>query len=199
MAANLYLDSRERALLEGAKVGIAGAGGLGSNCAAHLVRAGLRRLVLADFDRVEARNLNRQFFFRDQLGMVKVEALAENLRRIEPELDLELHAVRLEAANIPGIFSECDLVVEAFDAAGAKSLLLECLLPAGKLVVAASGIAGWGRSGEVRTRRVGRNLVLVGDGASGVGEGLAPSSPRVGIAAAMQANAVVALILGEPL
>lgn len=199
MAANLYLDSRERALLEGAKVGIAGAGGLGSNCAAHLVRAGVRRLVLADFDRVEARNLNRQFFFRDQLGRVKVEALAENLRRIEPDLDLELHAVRLEAANIPGIFSECDLVVEAFDAAGAKSLLLECLLPAGKLVVAASGIAGWGRSGEVRTRRVGRNLVLVGDGASGVGEGLAPSSPRVGIAAAMQANAVVALILGEPL
>ena len=199
MAANLYLDSRERALLEGAKVGIAGAGGLGSNCAAHLVRAGVRRLVLADFDRVEARNLNRQFFFRDQLGMGKVEALAANLRRIEPGVELELHPVRLEAANIPVVFSECDLVVEAFDSAEAKSLLLECLLPTGKMVVAASGIAGWGRSGEVRTRRVGRNLVLVGDGSSGVGEGLAPVSPRVGIAAAMQANAVVSLILGEPL
>ena len=199
MAANLYLDSRERSLLEGAKVGIAGAGGLGSNCAAHLVRAGVRQLVLADFDRVEARNLNRQFFFRDQLGMGKVEALAENLRRIEPGVELELHPVRLEATNIPVVFSECDLVVEAFDSAGAKSLLLECLLPTGKMVVAASGIAGWGRSGEVRTRRVGRNLVLVGDGSSGVGEGLAPVSPRVGIAAAMQANAVVSLILGEPL
>lgn len=199
MAANLYLDSRERALLEGAKVGIAGAGGLGSNCAAHLVRAGVRRLVLVDFDRVEARNLNRQFFFRDQLGMGKVEALAENLRRIEPGVELELYPVRLEAANIPVVFSECDLVVEAFDLAGAKSLLLECLLPTGKMVVAASGIAVWGRSGEVRTRRVGRNLVLVGDGSSGVGEGLTPVSPRVGIAAAMQANAVVSLILGEPL
>ena len=50
MSANTYLKDEERQILESATVGIAGAGGLGSNCAAHLVRAGLKRLVIADFD-----------------------------------------------------------------------------------------------------------------------------------------------------
>ena len=54
------------------RVGIAGAGGLGSNCAAHLVRAGMKKLVIADFDVVNESNLNRQFFFRNQLGQKKV-------------------------------------------------------------------------------------------------------------------------------
>ena len=64
MSANPYLTPAERAVLERARIGIAGAGGLGSNCAMHLVRAGVRRLVVADFDVVGESNLNRQFFFR---------------------------------------------------------------------------------------------------------------------------------------
>ena len=92
MGANTYLTERERRILENAKVGIAGAGGLGSNCAMHLVRAGVKKLVIADFDVVSESNLNRQFFFRDQLGRKKVDALAENLRRIEPGLELDIIA-----------------------------------------------------------------------------------------------------------
>ena len=194
MSVNTYLTAEEKARLEQAMVGIAGAGGLGSNVAAHLVRAGVRRLVIADFDVVSPSNLNRQFFFRDQVGRRKVEALAENLRRIEPGLELTLHDVRLDAANLPPLFGACDVVVEAFDNVESKSALLSALRD--RPVVSASGLAGWGRSNAMKIRRLGTNLVLVGDCASDVRAGLAPQSARVGIAAAMQANAALALLLG---
>ena len=79
MGANTYLTERERGILENAKVGIAGAGGLGSNVAMLLVRAGMKKLVIADFDIVNESNLNRQFFFRHQLGEKKIDALAARL------------------------------------------------------------------------------------------------------------------------
>ena len=197
MSANTYLNERERRILESAVVGIAGAGGLGSNCAMHLVRAGVKKLVIADFDVVGESNLNRQFFFRDQLGRKKVDALAENLRRIEPDLSLDLRDVRLAPDNVDWTFSGCSVIVEAFDSADAKSMLLHALLPLGKPIVSASGIAGWGRSLAIGQRRIGKNLILIGDTSSDVSNGLAPFSPRVGIAAAMEANAVVSLLLGE--
>ena len=197
MSANTYLTAEERVKLERAVVGIAGAGGLGSNCAMHLVRAGVKKLVIADFDVVGESNLNRQFFFRDQLGRKKVDALAENLRRIEQDLSLDLRDVRLAPDNIDWTFSGCSVIVEAFDSADAKSMLLHALLPLGKPIVSASGIAGWGRSLAIGQRRIGKNLILIGDTSSDVSNGLAPFSPRVGIAAAMEANAVVSLLLGE--
>ena len=196
MSANTYLTADERTRLERAVVGVAGAGGLGSNVAAHLVRAGVRRLIIADFDIVFPSNLNRQLFFRDQIGRRKAEALAENLRRIEPDLELTLHDTRLDASNLRPLFGACDVVVEAFDDVESKAALLAALRD--RPVVSASGLAGWGRSNEMRVRRVGQNLVLVGDCASAIRAGLAPQSARVGIAAAMQANAALALLLGLP-
>ena len=62
------------------KIGIAGVGGIGSNVALNLVRSGVMQLKLIDFDRVEPGNLNRQFYFADQIGLFKVEALKINLR-----------------------------------------------------------------------------------------------------------------------
>ncbi|MBQ9430399.1 MAG: sulfur carrier protein ThiS adenylyltransferase ThiF [Kiritimatiellae bacterium] len=196
MSVNTYLSDEERLIFESATIGIAGAGGLGSNCAMHLVRAGLKRLVIADFDEVSESNLNRQFFFRDQIGRKKVDALAENLRRIEPDLDLALHDIRLTSENAGPAFEECQVIVEALDSAEAKSMLLGALLPMDKPIISASGLAGWGRSCEIGQRRIGRNLILIGDTTSDIRSGLAPVSPRVGIAAAMEANAVVALLLG---
>ena len=199
MGANTYLSERERHILENAKVGIAGAGGLGSNVAMLLVRAGLKKLVIADFDVVGESNLNRQFFFRRQLGAKKVDALAENLRLIEPELDLALHDTRLAPDNIDYVFAGCQIIVEAFDSAEAKSMLLHALLPLGKPIVSAIGLAGWGRSNDIRTRRVGRNLILVGDQTRDVRDGFAPVGVRVAIAAAHEANAVTSVLLGEEL
>ena len=197
MGANTYLTERERHILENAKVGIAGAGGLGSNVAMLLVRAGMKKLVIADFDVVNESNLNRQFFFRRQLGEKKIAALAENLRMIEPDLDLSLHDVRLTPENTDFVFAGCNVVVEAFDSAEAKAMLLHSLLPTGKPIVSATGLAGWGRSNDIRVRKVGRNLILVGDQMRDVRDGFAPVGVRVGIAAAMQANSVVSLLLGE--
>lgn len=196
---NTYLTAEERVILEGAKIGIAGAGGLGSNCAMHLVRAGVKRLVIADFDVVNESNLNRQFFFRDQLGMKKVEALKANLLRINPEAEIEIADIRLDAASSRELFADCSIVVEAFDVVDAKVMLLGAFVGSGKKIVTASGLAGWGRSNAIRLRTMGRDVIAVGDGETGVAADVAPVSPRVGIAAAMEANAVVALLLDKEL
>lgn len=195
--ANTYLTQEERAALERVTIAIVGAGGLGSNCAAHLVRAGVRKLILADFDTVSESNLNRQFFFRDQIGKKKVEALAENLRRIEEKLELTLVSERLDAQGVERLIAPADLVIEAVDAADTKSTLISLALKLGKTLVAASGMAGWGNSNSMRARRMGEKLVIVGDGEAEVSASAGPQSPRVGIAAAMEANSAIALILGK--
>ena len=198
MSANTYLTPEERAVLESARVGIAGAGGLGSNCAMHLVRSGVKHITIADFDVVNESNLNRQFFFRDQLGQKKVEAIKANLLRIEPDADIRAVDMRLDASSAREIFADCDIVVEAFDVVDAKVMLVSSFASSGKKLVTASGLAGWGRSNAMRVRKMG-NIVAIGDGETAVGANAAPASPRVGIAAAMQANAVVAMLLGEEL
>ena len=199
MSANPYLTPAERAVLEKVRIGVAGAGGLGSNCAMHLVRSGIRHLVVADFDVVGESNLNRQFFFRDQLGMKKVDALKATLLRIDPEVDVQAVDVRLDAASTRELFEDCDIVVEAFDVVEAKTMILSTLMPLGMRLVTASGLAGWGKSNAMRVRKMGANVVVVGDGETGVATDVAPASPRVGIAAAMEANAVVAWLLGKEL
>ena len=198
MAANTYLTSEERTLLESARVGIAGAGGLGSNCAMHLVRAGVKHLTVVDFDVVNESNLNRQFFFRDQIGKKKVEALKENLLRIEPDVDIKAVDLRLDTASTRSVFADCAIVVEAFDVVDAKAMILAALVGSGKKLVTASGLAGWGRSNAMKVRKMG-NIVAIGDGETSVGDGAAPVSPRVGIAAAMQANSVIAMLLEKEL
>ena len=195
MAANTYLAPEERAALESVRVGIAGAGGLGSNCAMHLVRSGVKHITIADFDVVNESNLNRQFFFRDQIGQKKVEAIKANLLRIEPDADIRAVDIRLDASSAREIFADCGIVVEAFDAVDAKVMLVSAFASSGKKLVTASGLAGWGRSNAMRVRKMG-SIVAIGDGETSVGDGAAPVSPRVGIAAAMQANAVVSLLLG---
>ena len=199
MGVGAYATEAEREKLRSLRVGIAGAGGLGSNCAMHLVRSGVGHLAIADFDVVAESNLNRQFFFRDQIGRPKVDALAENLRRIDPEVDLLTYRVRVTPDNFTMLFAGCDIVVEAFDDESAKRMFLVEAPHLGKPMVFASGIAGWGRSDSVRLKRMGQHLVVVGDGVSAVSPTMPPVSPRVGIAAAMQANAVCAMALGiEP-
>ena len=198
MAANTYLTPEERTALESVRVGIAGAGGLGSNCAMHLVRSGVKHITISDFDVVNESNLNRQFFFRDQIGQKKVEAVKANLLRIEPDADIRAVDMRLDASSAREIFADCGIVVEAFDAVDAKVMLVSAFASSGKKLVTASGLAGWGRSNAMKVRKMG-NIVAIGDGETSVGDGAAPVSPRVGIAAAMEANAVVSLLLGcEP-
>lgn len=193
---NAYLTGEERRRIESVKIGIAGCGGLGSNVAMHLVRIGFKRLVLCDFDVVGESNLNRQFFFRDQLGMKKTAALEENLRRIEPDLEIESDDRHLDVERVKTLYAGCDILVEALDKAEVKAQFYNAFLADSRPVVGASGIGGFGRSNELKVRKLGGNLYLVGDGQSDVECGIHPQSARVGIAAAMEANVVAALVLG---
>ncbi len=142
------------------KIGIAGVGGIGSNVALNLVRSGVKALRIVDFDRVEPSNLNRQFFFQDQIGRPKVEALRENLQRIRPDLEVDAIFERVDESNCKALFGGCDLVVEGFDKAMAKKMLMECLA-SHQLVVSASGVAGGSLDG-IHWRRAGR-AHIVGD------------------------------------
>jgi thiamine-phosphate pyrophosphorylase len=181
--------------LQQVKVGIAGAGGLGSNCAVCLVRSGFRQLVLADHDVVEVSNLNRQFYFGDQIGLAKVEALRANLLRINPDLDLTVKMTKITPANLDECFGDCQAVVEALDQAETKRLLLEHFWQAGKLIVAASGIAGWDDADQLATRQIKPHLYLVGDQKTAVGEDQPPLAPRVTVAAAKEANVILKWVL----
>ena len=177
-------------------VGIAGCGGLGSNCAGALVRSGIGKLILADFDIVSESNLNRQFFFRDQIGQKKVVALKTNLLNINSSADVVIHDIRLDPENIIRLYKDCDVLVEAFDRADQKQMLIETVLDAfpAKPLVIGSGMAGWGASNEIRMRKV-ENLYICGDEQSEVSEELPPLAPRVGMVANMQANTVLDLLL----
>lgn len=183
-----------------AVVGIAGLGGLGSTVAIALVRTGVGRLILADFDVVEPSNLNRQQYTVDQIGMYKTDAIRKNLEQINPYVQIETHRVRLDEDNIPRIFGSVDVMVEAFDSAEAKAMLVQTFLRTrpGVPLVTASGLAGYGPSNQIRTRRVLPNLYLVGDEKSAAKPGMGLMAPRVGIAASHQANAVLRLLLGLP-
>ena len=145
---------------------------------------------------MEFSNLNRQAFFNDQVGQYKAEALAANMRAVNPDLDLDIYVERVDVARVKKLFGDCDAVVEAFDRAAAKKRLVEALLPLGRLVVSASGIGGCGDGDALATRKVRDNFYLIGDGVTECSLDTPPLSPRVGIAAAKQADVILAHFLG---
>ena len=169
-----------------ASVGIAGLGGLGSHIAVHLARLGVGRLVLADFDRVDVTNLHRQHYFIPHLGRYKTEALAEQLRGINPWLDYEIHTCKVTADNACTLFQGCQVVCEAFDPGLPDTLL-----------VAGSGMAGSGSANTIVTRKAMGRLWLCGDGESDISQGQGLMAPRVAVCAAHQATMVMRLLLGQ--
>ena len=186
--------------LASARVGIIGLGGLGSNAAMTLVRAGVRSLVLADFDRVEPSNLNRQLFFSDQVGRPKTDALAETLMRIEPTLELTLVRDRVTAANLATVFSGVDVLLEAVDSAQDKEMIVGTAsdaLPDTPLVWV-SGLAGCASADAISTRRVGEKVWVVGDLESDIRDGLPLLASRVMVAAAHEAHIAARILLGMP-
>jgi sulfur carrier protein ThiS adenylyltransferase len=189
---------RIRKVLEGKVVGIAGCGGLGSNCAIALARVGLGHLILVDFDEVDFSNLNRQYFFLNQVGEKKATALKENILQIDPGLKVDSYNIKLDALNIPLIFKDCDVIVEAFDLAEMKHMLIETVLSElpGKYIVSGVGLAGYGDSNMIRVNQS-DNLIVCGDGVTEVSDQLPPLAPRVGLVANMQANEVLRILLKE--
>ena len=187
----LYLGEERLAFLQRKFIGIAGAGGLGSNCAMHLVRSGFKRFLIVDFDEVDASNLNRQHYSLDQVGEAKVNALARNLRMVNPDVELTLVHKRLVPETMFDTFARCDAVVEAMDVPEFKKALVEAFLPARQLLVAASGIGGTGDADAIVTRKVRDTFYLVGDETTECSEEYPPLAPKVVVAAAKQADVVL--------
>ncbi len=177
-----------------ATVAITGAGGLGSNCAMILVRAGFVKFRLVDFDVISASNLNRQFYRPNQIGQIKVEALKENLLAINPNLELAIFNERLTPENIDEILGDADVVVEAFDTPEAKAMISQKMFADPRPFVCVSGIAGYNNSDRIKTREIRGNNWIVGDGESGVDKN-PPLAPSVLIAAAKEADVVLSVVL----
>lgn len=192
-----FLGEEKLTKIQSYKIGIAGAGGLGSNCAMNLVRSGFREFKIVDFDKIEASNLNRQFYFDNQVGVPKVKALKKNLLDINKNVQIEAIELYIDNKNAKELFSDCDILVEAFDNADCKAMLVNNCYKKGRLMVAVSGIAGWGESDSIKIRRVNEDLILVGDFLSEVSEELPPISPRVNIAAAKQADIILNYCLNK--
>ena len=189
-------DVSER--LAHARVGIAGAGGMGSHVATALVRSGVGSVVVADFDRVDGSNLFRQCYLPSDVGRPKVEALRDHLLAIEPDLDIEVHDVTVGPSNACSLFSRCDVVCECFDRPEAKAMLVESILSGTDVpVVSCSGMAGFGSSNSIVTERRMSRLYVCGDGESDSSDGPGLTAARVMVCAGHAANMTLRLILGH--
>ena len=182
--------------LSSATVAVCGLGGLGSNIAIILARAGIGKLILIDFDRVDITNLHRQQYKADQIGMYKTEALTENLREIAPYIELEVHTERITEENAVTLLKDADIICEAFDDAECKAMLTNTVLSElpDKYLVAASGMAGMGVTNSIKTRRITSRFYLCGDETSEVSDGIGLVAPRVALCAAHQAHAVLRIL-----
>jgi len=184
--------------LKGSSVGIAGAGGLGSNAAIALARVGVGRLVIVDFDIVEKSNLDRQYYFLDQVGKQKVDALKETIKQINPKITVETHSVKLKPGTMSSLFCDVDVVIEALDSAEIKTAFIEEILS--KLphtpLIAASGVAGYGHCDRIHTIHSG-NLHLCYDEQARSSDKDILTAPRVALMANWEANLALEILLGD--
>lgn len=191
----VYLGEERLAFLQNVFVGIAGAGGLGSNCAMHLVRSGFKKFIIVDFDEVDASNLNRQCFCLEQVGQPKVEALTRNLQWVNPDVEVFAEKKMLTKDNMLSSFARCDVVIEALDDPACKKMLVEEFLPTSRLIVTASGICGVGDADTIVTRKVRDTLYMIGDERTECSMEQPPMAPKVTLAAAKQADVVLKYFL----
>ena len=182
-----------------ATVAMCGLGGLGSNIAIALARAGIGKLILIDFDRVDITNLHRQQYKTSQIGRDKTEALSENLKEIAPYIQLETHTVRVTEGNAVTLLSDADIICEAFDKPECKSTLADAVIERmpDKYLVAASGMAGMGCANAIKTRRISKRFYICGDGVSDVSKVGSLVAPRVMLCAAHQAHTVLRILAEE--
>ena len=118
--------------LKQANVLIAGCGGLGSPIAMYLAAAGVGKLTLIDCDTVETSNLNRQLLhWHSDIGSAKGESAREKLINLNPDIDVAVSCVKLDAGNAPALVSEFDAVVDAMDNLATRYILNQAAVASG--------------------------------------------------------------------
>ena len=179
-----------------ATIALCGLGGLGSNIAISLARAGIGKLILIDFDQVDITNLHRQQYKANQIDMDKTDALSENLKEIAPYIGIESHTVRITEDNAVDLLKDADIICEAFDNAECKAMLTNLILETmpNKFLVVASGMAGFGSANSIRTRKITSRFYLCGDEESDVQSEGSLVSSRVMLCAAHQAHTVLRIL-----
>jgi sulfur carrier protein ThiS adenylyltransferase len=183
--------------ISNATVGIAGIGGLGSNIAIALARIGIKKLVIADFDIVEPSNLNRQYYFFDDIGKYKVDALENIIRKFNPYIEIEKYKDKIDENNFEKIFKECFVIAEAFDKVSEKFMIINkfsSLDLNDKYLVCASGLAGFESSNIIKTTKLTQNIYICGDYINEAKEFQGLMLPRVLIASGHQANMILRII-----
>lgn len=182
-----------------ATVAVCGLGGLGSNIAVSLARAGIGKLLLIDFDRVDITNLHRQQYKANQIGFYKTHALADNLSEIAPYTEVKTVTARITEENFANILKDVDIVCEAFDHAESKAMLVNGVLEQlhNCYLVAASGMAGMETPNTIRTRKIMKRFYLCGDEVSDVADTIGLVAPRVMLCAAHQAHTVLRILAGK--
>ncbi len=182
-----------------ASVAICGLGGLGSNIAISLARAGVGHLHLIDFDAVDITNLNRQQYNADQIGMEKTKALSENLKKIAPYCEVKANHIKLTRENIPDNLSDVDIICEAFDQAEQKAMLVNTVIEVfpEKYILSGSGMAGMQSANSIKTRRAIGKLYICGDEVTDVDDGIGLVAPRVMTCASHMAHMALRIIAGE--
>ena len=180
-------------------VAICGLGGLGSNIAIALARAGIGKLILIDFDKVDISNLHRQQYKTSQIGMCKTDALKINLKEIAPFTNVETHLEKIDQNNATKILDCADIICEAFDCAKDKAMLANVVLEKmpDKYYIASSGMAGLKSANEIKTSKITDKFYLCGDQKSDVNEEGTLFSTRAMVCAAHQAHMVLRIIAGK--
>ena len=190
-----FFSKAQIRLIRGVRVGIAGAGGIGSNCACALVRCGFEDFIISDFDTVFLSNLNRQAYSMHHIGRSKVLCLKEVLESINPDISVRAIHTKITRENMREIYESCDVIVEAFDDPECKAMLVEEFIGSKKLLVSVSGIGGYGDSDRIRVRQIKENFYIIGDEKSEIDDFTKPYAPCVLIAAAKQADTVLSWVL----
>ncbi len=189
-----YLSLDQIQHIQSLKIGIGGAGGLGSNIAMILVRSGFKHLEILDKDTIDASNLNRQQYFIDEIGRSKIDVTRQRLLNINPDLSLTLHHTSWTSENASPFFTNTDVIVEAFDQADVKHQFVEYYHDKTKYIVSGNGMAGLLEKKPLAVRKAG-NIYFVGDGVTDTAEGHPPMAPRVTMCAAMMAEIILDLVI----
>ncbi len=182
-----------------ATVAICGLGGLGSNISICLARAGVGKLILIDFDKVDISNLHRQQYKAAQVGIPKTQALSDNLKEINPYITIETHNTKVTEENVIELTKDADIVCEAFDKAENKAMLVNAILENApeKYLVSSSGMAGFGSANLIKTKKISKRFFLSGDSVSDVNDGIGLISSRVMVCAAHEAHMALRILMGE--
>lgn len=190
-----YLSKDQLATIQAKRVGIGGAGGLGSNAAMILVRSGFKNIEILDQDVIDASNLNRQQYFYDEIGLPKVEVTKKRLLDINPDANIIIHQTKWTEDNAEQFFKGADFIVEAFDVLDFKFRFAEYYRTHFAVVISGVGMAGLLEKKPMTVKKIG-NLYICGDRTTNSHDGHPPMAPRVTQCAAMMAEVILDLTLG---